>query len=277
MSIFEQVNTRLGVLLVCMFITGCAHDIIDLTGEIHGTVTDYNYGQLLSNCQVTLTPTGKSTITSTAGSFEFNDIDPGDYTLSFKKAGYVDETSRISVISGQVSEVSILLKAKSAFALSESVWDFGELETDKDLLLYNNSDSDCSYSISGVPLWLSLSKTSGSIVGGGTEVISATINRTTSDYGSFSQNITFSYAGKAMGTVTLLVRFQKVPLSLPSVSCSTGAENITKESFDIKGSITATGGSQILSYGHCYSTSPNPTTSDRYTDLGSSLQTASFT
>lgn len=259
-----------------VIVSSCAKDIVDLTGNIQGTVKDYNYGHLIPNCQVTLTPSGKSMITSSAGMFEFNDLEPGDYTLSFNKAGFTDETTRVTVVSGQISEVSVMLKAKAAFALSESVLDFGDFETTKVFYVYNNSDSDCSYTITSLPSWLSLSKSSGTISGGSQDVITATINRVGSEYGDFSQNITFAYSGKATGTTTLLVKYQKVQLTAPSVSCSTNAENITQNSFEIQGNIIATGGSQILSYGHCWNTTGNPTINDNKSDLGAKTETGSF-
>ena len=91
--------------------------------------------------------------------------------------------------------------------------------------------------------------------------------------GSFVSNITNlqpnttyyirAYATNSLGTsygnqVTLLTSTQSLPVIEP-----TGLDNITFSSVDIKYSIISTGGSDLLERGVCYSTSPNPTTSNQ--------------
>jgi len=94
--------------------------------------------------------------------------------------------------------------------------------------------------------------------------------------GTYSQNITVSYSGKESGSVSLSLKMKKVVLTSPTVSIATSAENVKQNSFDISGSITATGGSQIISYGHCWNTSGNPTINDKHTDLGTTDQILTF-
>ena len=76
-----------GILLCALAAASCAHDIIDLTGDIQGIVKDYNYGQFISNCQVSLSPSGKMTTTDNVGVFGFADIEPGEYVLGFSRPG----------------------------------------------------------------------------------------------------------------------------------------------------------------------------------------------
>lgn len=68
----------------------------------------------------------------------------------------------------------------------------------------------------------------------------------------------------------------KVELSSPTVTTAYSATNITESSFEIEGSITATGGSQIISYGHCWSTEENPTIYNNCTNLGITDKKGSF-
>lgn len=64
------------VYIISIFLaTSCAKDIVDLTGDIKGTVKDYKTGELISNCGVSLSPGGKSTSTNQYGEFSFNDLD----------------------------------------------------------------------------------------------------------------------------------------------------------------------------------------------------------
>lgn len=264
-------------LIIALCACACAKDIVDLDGDISGTVKDYSSGHFIENCKVTLSPGGKSTLTGEDGVYGFSDIEPGEYTVSFYKAGYNDESTSITVIAGQVSTASTLLKAKSAFALSETVLDFGDLESGKLFYAFNNSDQDCSFSISGIPGWLHLSKEKGTVRAESSEAISADISRESEGFGEFSQVLNVSYSGKVSGSVALIVKFSNVQKSAPKVSIADDAKNIGKDSFDITGAILATGGSQITSYGHCWSTSSAPTTNDSKTNLGATSATEQFT
>ena len=70
---------------------GCTKDSDeDLLGTIYGTVTDYATGQAIGNVNVTLRPSGETTLTGNDGTFEFNDLKANKYSLSFSKAEYAD-------------------------------------------------------------------------------------------------------------------------------------------------------------------------------------------
>lgn len=264
--------------VLCLFlIVSCAKDVVDLSGDILGVVKDYQDGHLISNCQVSLTPSGKMTSTDNVGKYEFLDIEPGEYTLVFSKAGYTEEFIKVEVVTGQVTEASIMLKIKSPFSLSESSLDFGDLETNKSVMIYNNTDSDCNYSISNTASWMSLSTTQGTLKPGANGSVNISIDRESVDYGEFSQSITFSYSGSNnSGAENLIVKFKKVKLSVPTVSCAAEATNITETSFDIGGDLKATGGQTVTSYGHCWSMTPNPTIADNRTNNGSTQATGEF-
>ena len=239
-----------------------------ITGKIAGTIKDYKTGQLISNCKVSLTPTGNSMTSSSSGTYEFTDLTPGQYSVSYTKSGYDDENTTETVTAGKTTTADALLKAKAAFALSETSYDFGDLEVSKTFYFFNYSDADCSFSILNAPAWLSFNKTSGTVTASGNIAVTAYVDRDKVSVGSYSQNITISYSGKESGSASLFVKMKKVVLSVPSVSIASSGENIKENSFDISGSITATGGSQVINYGHCWNTTGNPTISDNKTDIG---------
>lgn len=267
----------LSVICTSVILFSCAKDIVDLTGSVSGTIKDFNSGQLISNCKVSLSPTGQSQTSSAEGSFRFSDLEPGDYTLTFVKSGYSDETATATIVAGKDLTVSVLMKAKSVFSISESVLDFGDLEATKTVYLQNNSDESVSYKITNIPQWAKINKTEGSVSNASSEVLTINVDRGAVGFGNHSQVVSFNYSGKSSGSVSLTLKMTKVELTAPSVSTSTSAENIKQDSFEIKGNITKTGGSQITSYGHCWSTSQNPTIADSKTDLGSTNATGSFT
>ena len=89
------------------------------TGSVTGTVKDSDNGQLLSNCNITITPGGLSKITSSQGFYEFSELDPGKYLISFTKSGYESSSTYVTVSPGKESSLDVLLKAKSSFSLSQ--------------------------------------------------------------------------------------------------------------------------------------------------------------
>ena len=150
------------------------------------------------------------------------------------------------------------------------------MEVSKTFYFYNYSDESCAFSISNVPVWLSFSQTNGTVNASGSEAVTVTVDRNGVGEGIYSQNISISYSGKSSGTENLSIKMKKVVLSAPAVSIAGTAENIRQTSFDISGNITATGGSEVTNYGHCWNTTGNPTISDNKTDLGITSAICSF-
>lgn len=254
--------------LICLMAVSCAKDIVDLTGDIQGVVKDASSGQMIENCQVSLTPSGKSVITSSSGSFEFKDLEPGDYTLTFNRSGYNVDSKLVTVIAGDVVKADMSLKAKSPFALSEEYYDFGDLESSKTFYVYNNSGSDCSYSFGTVPQWLVLSKKSGSVDAGSNDSFTVSIDRSKVNIGEYRHNLVIEYNGQTSGSVILEVHMMKVEYSAPEVTTAGAATEISKNSFKIEGSIVKTGGAQITAFGHCWSTTSGATVDGNHTNLG---------
>ncbi len=62
----------------------------DITGTIYGTVTDYATGEPIGNANVKLRPSGETTLTGMDGTFQFNNLGEGKYSLLLSKNGYVD-------------------------------------------------------------------------------------------------------------------------------------------------------------------------------------------
>lgn len=243
-------------------------DPSEVTGAISGVIKDFTSGALVSNCQVTLTPGGKSMTSSLSGTYHFTDLQSGEYSVSFKKAGYNDEKVSVMVKIGETTPCDVLLKTKSAFAISQDSYNFGEIEVSKTFYLYNYSDQKCSFEILNLPEWLTFDRTTGVVDVDGQQAITANVDRSKVSEGTYSQNLTLSYSGKESGSVTLRISMKKVVLSVPQVSIESYASSVKSNSFDIAGAITATGGSQILSYGHCWNLTGNPTIEDSKTDFG---------
>lgn len=237
-------------------------------GNIHGIVKDLESGLMIENCQITISPTGNSVITTKTGDYEFKNLEPGDYTLTFSKSGYNEDTKRVVVVAGETTKADMFLKAKSSFVLSEEYYDFGDLESSKSFYVYNNSGSDCSYTFGTVPQWLILSKKTGSVSAGSNDSFTVSIDRSKVNVGEYSHNIVIDYKGQSSGSVILEVRMKKVEYSAPEVITASVATEISKKSFKIEGSIVKTGGAQITAFGHCWSTTSGATVDGNHTNLG---------
>ena len=69
---------------------GCDKEEEEQYGTITGVVTDAATGEPIGNANVKLNPRGETTLTGNDGSFQFNDMTEGQYSLSISKIGYVD-------------------------------------------------------------------------------------------------------------------------------------------------------------------------------------------
>ena len=237
-------------------------------GRVYGVVKEELSGGLISNCEVSITPGGIVKTTDQAGRYEFADLNVGSYSIAFRKAGFKDASIQVTVVAGGEHQVDVRMTAKSPFFLAETSLDFGEMEINKVIHLYNQSDADCTYSVKNVPSWLLLDPATGTVAAGSSATVAASVNKDAVNCGKYFQEISFDYTGKRSGSVSIPVSMEKVELSTPTVSCAALAENIEETSFDISGSVVSIGGQAVTSYGHCWSLSPEPTVSDNMTNMG---------
>lgn len=269
-------NIKFFILLFILVLTSCAKDIVDLTCTIEGIVKDKDTGIPLINCEILITPSNNSVTTASDGVYSFKGLEPGEYTLTYNKSGYISDSRTVSINSGETSKIEMLLKAKASFSLSENMYDYGDLESSKTFICFNNSANDCSYSISNLPNWIIANKKAGTVKANSNDSFTLTVDRSKVDIGKYNQNITIEYSGQMSGTETLLIKMSKVEYTIPNVNTAISASSVGENNFSIEGTITATGGSQITSYGHCWSINQNPTIDDQCTNLGMTDKIGSF-
>ena len=105
----------------------CAKEPEETTGSIYGIVTDAGNGEPIKSANVSLNPSGKSTVTGTDGRYEFAALQPGQYTVQVSKNDYETDTKQISVTPGQQAAGDITLqKASSLLKLSNNSLNFGK-------------------------------------------------------------------------------------------------------------------------------------------------------
>ena len=260
-----------------LFLAACAKDIVDLTGSIHGIVKDYESGDFITNCHVSLHPGGHSVTTSSSGEFEFSSLTPGEYTLTFDKAGYNEESKVIKLESGKHLYTDFLLRPKSNFYLSDEAYNFGDLNADKTIVCFNNTDENCTYEVVSMPAWLSVNKPKGTIYAGSSSSLIMYVDRAQVDYGTYTGNVTISFKGKKSGDANISVSMSKVKLSTPTLSIAPYPTTMTEDGFEIIGTLQATGGAQVTEHGHCWGVKPLPTIADSQTKFGNRLELGDFT
>lgn len=100
-----------GVCVSLPLLCSCGDDYsVEIYGNISGMVTDASTGNPLSAAQVTLVPTSKTAQTSADGTFVFNGLEEGQYTISVQKTGYRTNLQDVTVVSGESTEIVISLK-----------------------------------------------------------------------------------------------------------------------------------------------------------------------
>ena len=111
------------LLVLCCMMVGCGKD--NKLGSIYGIVTDFTTGDPVSNANVRLNPGGETTLTGSDGSYQFNDVANGNYSLSLSKNGYVDldDDYVIEIENGNSVHRDLRLKQEVFGAISGTVVD----------------------------------------------------------------------------------------------------------------------------------------------------------
>ena len=257
-------------------LSACVEPIVDITGSISGVVKDYTTGQTVGNCQVAISPVGSTTFTSANGGYTFSGLQPGTYTLTFTKIGYLHQTTTAEVISGKITTKDILLEASDAFTVSHSVLDFGDVTTALTFSLDNTTAEKYDFAFVNEIPWLSFSQTNGTIQPNNNLNITAKVDRSLVGYGSYDKTFSINYTGSTKGNVVIRVVMHKVKQAPPTVE-TLDATDITANSFSIGGYISSTGGEVVTEYGHCWSFSPNPNIDSEHTSLGKTTETLRYT
>lgn len=104
------------VLLICLallLLGSCAEPVLETFGNISGVVQDATSQEPLAGVQVLLTPTGYSQVTNENGTFQFDNLDVQEYTITFTRDGYQTYKHKVTVKPGLSSSVHVNMKPAS--------------------------------------------------------------------------------------------------------------------------------------------------------------------
>lgn len=171
-----------------MFIVAC--DILTIgkeseseSGSIFGSVYDSEDNQPVTGASAIISPGSFSVITGSDGSFEFMNLDAGQYKLQVNKSGYTVNTRQITVTAGQNTQADIFLTPTAEeldFSINPTTYDFGTNSSELVMKIENTStSSSLEWTSSGVDAdWLSISPEQGEIALGKTAVVKIIVDRT---------------------------------------------------------------------------------------------------
>lgn len=261
---------KFAVLFVCCMFFGCTPEEKEKLGTIYGTVTDYSSGEPIGNVNVRLNPRGETTLTGMDGTFEFVDLPSGSYSLSLSKNGYVDldDDYVIKIENGNNVQRAIQLQ-KLHYSLqivdnedhAISVLDFGIEQgvTQKIFNIKNDGNMTLDFTITKTANnWIDeVQPSAGRVNIGDAQAVTVRINRDLLSDGENNTGLVITTP--SLGGVEVVVKATK-PV-LPTV-VTNDVTDVTPNSAQCGGNVTANGGVAITSRGVCYSKTSNPTISD---------------
>ena len=259
----------------------CKKEEIVVTGSIFGTVTDFATGQPVGNVTVKLRPSGTATITGSDGSYEFKDLDAGNYSLLLSKAEYadLDDDYTIKLEAGKDVRRDVQIRKKIASLQITDMngqpldtLDFGSEESVviKTFNVFNDGTEVLTCSANYECEWItSVTGLENSIPSGQTVPVTVRIDRVALVDGD---NTTLLYITSGNGSNEIVV---KASFLGSAVITTSQATSVTASSATVGGNIADDGGRPVLARGICYGTSQTPTIDGLHTEDGSGTGTFS--
>lgn len=104
-------KTAVILLILSAFLafSGCKTYEYDYYGGVKGTVIDSQTNAPISDAYVLLMPGSQSTNSTIEGTFEFQELEEGQYTISVQKTGFQYNSVTINIISGENISTTIRL------------------------------------------------------------------------------------------------------------------------------------------------------------------------
>src|SRR5690606_41667238 len=121
------------ILIALAFSCSNAIAQIAVTGIINGKISA-NDGKPAPFVSIQIVENSKKTISDEDGSFTFNNLEDGEYTLKTSYVGLQIQTQKVSVISGKASDVRFTLSENSAQLDERSEEHTSELQSRENLV-----------------------------------------------------------------------------------------------------------------------------------------------
>ncbi|NDV59253.1 carboxypeptidase-like regulatory domain-containing protein [Bacteroides sp. 519] len=105
----KKIILLLGCIALINLTNSCSKKEHDTFSMLYGVVTDHETGEPIANATIVLSPGGKTKTTGTDGTYQFNDIDAHQYTITVQKTGYSTNRKTVTAVVGEKTEANIPL------------------------------------------------------------------------------------------------------------------------------------------------------------------------
>lgn len=263
----KHMNKRAAILIITFYSllsASCVQPVVDVYGGVSGVVKDSRSSETMKDVKVVLSPGGASQITGSDGTFSFEKLEPTEYTLSFKKKGYSDETQKVSVKAGLVSSVHVsMAEVMPILEVTPDVLDFGLNVSTLAIDIVNSGKGILEWEISEGAEWLTCSKTKGVTEEQPTSVV-LNVSRDGLKGGNHSETLVVTSNG---GSSVIKVMVDVKEVNPPGVSVE-NADEVTYDSALLNGTVFSVGSSGIIRHGFCYDKAREFDSSPMTRDLG---------
>ena len=183
-------------------LTSCVADEEATTGSLHGTIKDSENGNLLKGCLVVISPTGKSITTGDDGSFSFDNLAAGVFSIDVSKNDYEPAKKEVTIVAGQPNKADMQLsKQMPKLSVNKINLDFSDSETELPIEIRNDGKSTLKWEISTGTKWIKINPTSGTSTKDIASVL-ISVDRTGLSKGDYNGSINITSNG---GTATIKV------------------------------------------------------------------------
>ena len=180
-QLFNMKRLSYLLLLLCMLLVQACQPEVVLPGGIYGTALDKITGEPIRNAEVRLSPGSKTTIVGSNGTFEFINLDAGQYTVGIEAAGYEYNSKTVTVVSGENTTCDFHLEKviiDQVVDITPSSLNFGTTQNQLSITITNKGAEETSWSLDlGSCQWLSANPISGQIGAGKTQAIIFSVDR----------------------------------------------------------------------------------------------------
>ena len=168
------------IALLCGFYQSCQPNV-ELPGGIYGTVLDKGSGEPIRNAEITLNPSGKTTVVGSNGTYEFVNLEAGMYTVNVQADGYDHNSKTANVVNGESSACDFHLTKtiiNQDLEITPTSLNFGTTQNQLSATITNRGTEETAWSLDlGVCKWLSANPVSGRIGAGKTQAIIFSVDR----------------------------------------------------------------------------------------------------
>ena len=168
------------IALLCGVFQSCQPEVV-LPGGIYGTVLDKETGEPIRNAEISLSPSGKTTVVGSNGTYEFVNLEAGMYTVNVTADGYDHNSKTANVVNGENTACDFHLTktiVNQDLEITPTSLNFGTTQNQLSATITNRGTEETAWSLDlGACKWLSANPVSGRIGAGKTQAIIFSVDR----------------------------------------------------------------------------------------------------